>query len=165
MAYYADCPVCQDDPTGIYTEGSPFTQEDPCAACGGTGKRRKTRDEIELALSGREWADECVREVFDDYCEVFGYHRAYGVESWDIRGDTLHIVQDTSARCCHNTETHTLPAEYLYTEGEERLALMRRDREAEVRAEEQEKARRKVERLASLEREAARLRSEIGESR
>jgi hypothetical protein len=82
---------------------------------------------IDRILVLKEWLDNRVAEVFTDYCNTFGIHRAYGVESYQIGGwggDDLRIVQDTSARGCHNSEYHALPVQYLYLERPERLALM-----------------------------------------
>ena len=53
--------------------------------------------------------DARVSDLFDAYCKVYGIHPAYGVESWDVSGDRVYVVQDTSCRGCYDNRSHTLP--------------------------------------------------------
>ena len=67
--------------------------------------------------------DTAVSNMFKEYCIVFGIHRAYGVESYNIGTDTIHIVQDISCRGCYDTAEHTLPTSYLYAKNARELML------------------------------------------
>lgn len=61
----------------------------------------------------KDFSDSIVSEMFTNYCEVFGIHRAYGVESYRINNDTICIIQDISCRGCYDTDEHILPLVYL----------------------------------------------------
>ena len=119
---------------------------------------------VERILILKDWLDTRVSETFTDYCQVFGIHRAYGVESYQIGGwggDDLRIVQDTSARGCHNSQDHTLPADYLYLDRPERLELMQQHKAAkDSQASIADRVRKRGE-LEAAERTAARLRQEL----
>lgn len=121
-----------------------------CPHCGGSGKV----DEDFLT-------EDHVGEVFADYCKVFGYHLAYGVESYDDCGATVGIKQDVSARSCYNCRYHTLPKSYFTRDQDKRLALMTVDREAEKKAQAREEIRKKAAKLADHEAAAAKLREEL----
>lgn len=156
------CPTCSGDPHGEWTDGSPFTHDNPCPTCSGTGDRSVTEETFQLAISAREWMDEQVRDLFTDYCEAFKIHRAYGVSSWEANHETLTIVQDTSRRGCYDSEAHRIPMAYLYAQGDVRKAMMRRDYDAKEAAKRQEEERYKKARLERLRREAEQLQAEIG---
>ena len=89
------------------------------------------KSRVARALVIKEWLDNRITEVFTDYCNTFGIHRAYGVESYDIGAwgsDDLRIVQDITRRGCYDTTVHNMPTEYLYLDHEPRLALMASDK-------------------------------------
>jgi hypothetical protein len=115
MTDFSNCPAC-----GGYTEEG----EPSCSTCNGTGMRMLTEENIDLAVSAQEWADEHVDQLFTEWCKLSGMSRAYGVESWEI-GNMLRIVQDTSAMGCFSTEDHSLPAEWLYATGDDRTNMIK----------------------------------------
>lgn len=142
--------------------------DSPCAACNGTGERQKTLSNVLLADSAREWAYEIIADFFRDWCTAFNKAVCYGVESWSIVGSidppegTLHIVQDTSARGCHNTERHEIPLRYLAEPNHEtRMGMMRADF-AKDRLEKQRTDRRAVKRrITELRDEANHLEASL----
>ncbi len=131
MAYnsidFNTCPACKGDPFGTYAADTPFTSDHPCQACQETGERIIDRDVIDEALRSKDWLDERIANVFVDYCQVFKIHKAYGVDEWRIEGNELHIKQDTSCRGCYDYEWRRFPLEYLYLDGDERIAKMQED--------------------------------------
>lgn len=122
-----------------------------CPHCSGSG--RVAEDFL---------TDDHVHEVFADFCKVFDFHLAYGVESYDDSGEKVRVVQDTSARSCHNSHEHYLPRSYFTRDRERRLSLMRSDYEKQQRAEAAKERREKRGELAEIERRAAALRQELG---
>jgi len=68
-----------------------------------------------------------VSTFFSTWCRISGSFAAYGVESWHLWGETLHIVQDTSCRGCHDTARHSFPRSWLIAQGTEREALIQAD--------------------------------------
>jgi hypothetical protein len=84
-----------------------------------------TKNRISRVLVLKGWLDSLVSGVFSDYCEIFDIHRAYGVQSYHIEYDSLDIIQDISCRGCYDTQSHSLPIEYLYLDGDDRRELMR----------------------------------------
>ena len=117
-----------------------------------------TPDTVSLILQNMENLSERVSQVFSDYCKVFGYHPAYGVEKFEVQAHKLYILQDTSARSCYNSENHHLDLQYLYLEGDERLALMRAHKqEQDTKAAEKQREENKRQ-LAHLEARSAELR-------
>lgn len=142
MTDFSHCPACGED------------WDPKCGACAGTARRPLSRESFELAVSAREWADEQVRDLFQEWCELTGYDLAYGVESWQVYGDSLLITQDRSCRGCYNSERHDLPLAWLYASGDERADLiLAHAREQDRIRQEQEAVRR--------QREAASLRARL----
>ena len=126
--------------------------------------KEKNERRINRVLILKEWLDSRVSETFSDYCQTFGIHRAYGVESYQIGGwgtDRLRIVQDTSARGCHNTNDHDLPLDYLYLDRPERLELMQQHKAAKDKSASLAERVKKRAELEHAERTAARLRQEL----
>ena len=151
MTEFGYCPECQ---------GNAAIDGIECAACGGSGKRAVTAENLELAISAREWADDQVESFFSTWCRITGLHHAYGVESWSTGSGELRIVQDTSCRGCHDTTSHTFPIAWLLATGKERERLITEDvaaRRAEAARKRQVEKREELERarayLASLEAE------------
>lgn len=101
--------------------------------------------------------DEHVSAVFSDYCQIFGIHKAYGVEKWDDWGEYVHIKQDVSCRGCYDYETHKLPKTYFTRNVEKRRELMREGKaEKDGISRAQAKAHDRA-RIASLRDELAKL--------
>jgi hypothetical protein len=127
----------------------------PCPHCDGGG--RVPEDFL---------TEEHVAEVFADYCDIFGYHLAYGVESYHEGGwydsKTVHVVQDISARQCHNSRSHELPRTYFTRDVEKRRRLMTADVTDERRKAELKKQQEEKERIAYLETELATLKGKTG---
>ncbi|AGR47652.2 hypothetical protein PHIM7_10 [Sinorhizobium phage phiM7] len=106
--------------------------------------------------------DEHVAEVFRDYCDIFGYHLAYGVESWSEggwTGNVVHVVQDISARQCHNTRSFDLPKTYFTRDVARRRELMINDLTDEQRKKALRAEQEKKDRIAELEDELAELKA------
>lgn len=82
-----------------------------------------------LALIERlqEEMDARVSDLFHAYCKVHGIHPAYGVESWDVTGDLVHVVQDTSYRGCYDNRSHTLP-NLLHLSGADMVDYLRAEK-------------------------------------
>ena len=120
-------------------------------------------ERIDHFLTEQEWLNERIDRIFEMYCKIFDIHRAYGVESWEIYGNHLTIIQDTSCMGCYNNESHSLPIEYLYNENYEEL--MKRDYDEKLlkkkEAQKQEAERRAVEREKNERATYERLRSKF----
>lgn len=123
-----------------------------CPHCEGTGK-----------VVNDFLTDGHVSDVFSDYCEVFGIHKAYGVHRWDDMGGQILVVHDISARSCFNTDSYYLKREYFTRDRDRRLTLMRADKAAQAAREEKAKRDGKIAELAQLERRAMQLRTELDE--
>ncbi len=95
------------------------------------------KERIEHIEREKEWLDGRVREIFTKYCEIYGIFLAHGIDSWEIWGNALDIRQDITCRGCYDTESHTLPVEYLYTEDYE--PLIKRDFEKHQQEEKERK--------------------------
>lgn len=115
---FATCPTCNGT-----TEDADGNWEG-CATCSGSGRRPVTPENLQLAITGRDWADERVAEFFGEWSRLTGTFAGYGVESWELHGDVLHITQDISCRGCHNTTDHRFPAEMLFADPERRRAMI-----------------------------------------
>jgi len=126
MAEFCDCPQCKND----------YDARESCTLCGGTGARLLTQDSVELAEGAKEWLDDKIDILFSDWAKIAGFHPAYGVEGYEIGYVDIQIIQDTSCMGCHSSQQHTLPAAWLYAQGEERLEMMR----VKLRADAEEKA-------------------------
>ncbi len=92
-----------------------------------------------------------MRSIFDQYCEIFGIFKAYGLERWSIHGDSLYITQDISCRGCYDNEQHILPAEWIYMNKEELTVAMKAAFDKKKKEEDRQEAL-EQERLASAER-------------
>lgn len=145
---FSDCPVCQNE-----------YLEELCPTCKGSGMRPITAEAISLAITAKEWADERVSEFFDSWCRISGTHPAYGVESWQIWGEELRIVQDTSCRGCHRTESHDFPLAWLLATEAEREALIEADVAQKKAAEAARHQREKQQEIARLQSRLATLQS------
>lgn len=124
-------------------------------------ERKLTIDNLQNAVIHMEWSMDKVGEVFSDYCEVFGIHRAYGVESYNFSGDIIRIKQDTSARSCYNYEQHDLPYRYFIENKAKRLKLMNADRKELAEKKRLKKLQEDKMKLKSLEKEAEELRNKL----
>lgn len=111
-----------------------------CDACSGTGKRRITERDVLMAFSARAYADEVISAFFLAWCRVNGVHAAYGVESWEINGSSVRIVQDTSCRGCHDTEIRDFPLGWVILSGEELLDTLTEDHEERTRKQSERQA-------------------------
>lgn len=153
MTTFSNCPTCA---------GSGEANEETCSLCGGSGDRAISEENLMLAVTAKEWADDQIATFFETWCRISGVHKAYGVESWETYGSELKIVQDTSARSCYNSETHTFPLAWFLATGVERERLIREDVERKKAEEEQRQQEAKKRRLASARAEITRLEAEIG---
>jgi hypothetical protein len=158
---FCNCPACKGDPTGEWVENSRFSADKPCDVCDGSGQRKIDSETIDMAMDAREWLDERVTDVFGDYCNAFGFHMAYGVESWSFNGSTLDIVQDISCRGCHDTASHSISSRYLYAERDDRLVMLAEDAKAAKSSRRKKERANKADRLHDIESEAAELRKEL----
>lgn len=149
MTDFKDCPAC----------GGGFPEHMSCEACEGTGERAVTRENVLLAITGKEWADEKVGDLLSEWCRINGVFQGYGVESWECHGDQLRVVQDVSCRGCHNTRTHVFPLSWLLAGADERERLITADLEERAQRDAAAKAQADRNRIASLERELATLRA------
>ncbi|WP_411839934.1 hypothetical protein [Paracoccus sp. ME4] len=124
---FATCPTCNgtsEDADGNW-EG--------CATCSGSGQRPLTPENLQLAITGRDWADQRVAEFFGEWSRLTGTFAAYGVEGWELRGDVLHITQDISCRGCHDTTDHRFPAEMLFADPARRRTMIMAQLEEKAR--------------------------------
>lgn len=163
MSYidFRECPHCKGDPDGTWSDDGKFSAEAPCLACNKTGERIINREVIDELLSGRDWLDERVSSVFSDYSEIFKIHKAYGVEEWNFDNTTLHIKQDTSCRGCYDTQSHQLPLEYLYLDGDERRGKMFEAYEKKKGVDYKREQAQKAAQLSSLEAQVKALKKEL----
>lgn len=158
MTDFAYCPDCA---------GSGEAEEATCTLCGGSGARRVTEENLALAMTAREWADEQVSIFFSAWCRIAGVHEAYGVESWQSWqswGSTLNIVQDTSCRGCHDSKRHSFPLAWFLATGEERERLIRDDVQSRKSAAEKRDHEHRLRDLEATRAKLARLESELGQT-
>lgn len=150
---FSSCPTCNG--TTEDAEGN----WDGCKTCAGSGNRPVTPENLQLAITGRDWADERVAEFFGEWCRLTKTFAGYGVESWELRGDVLHITQDISCRGCHDSTGHSFPAEMLFADGDRRRALILAQLEEKAQADTKEKERRKELEIGQLQRRLTELTS------
>lgn len=97
------------------------------------------KERIDHIESEKEWLENRVSSIFSKYCQVYGIDEVYGVDSWEIWGDKLEIVQNVSCRGCYDVWKRSLPVEYLYSDDYE--SLIERDFQNQQKEEEEEKDR------------------------
>lgn len=100
------------------------------------------KERIDYIESEKEWLENRVSSIFSKYCQVYGINEAHGVDSWEIWGDKLEIIQNVSCRGCYDVWKRSLPAEYLYSD--DYNSLIERDFQNQQREEEEEKERERV---------------------
>lgn len=120
-------------------------------------------DSIEAILRNKGRLDEHVHEIFGEYCEIFGIHRAYGVEEWEDTGNYLYIKQDISCRGCYDCTYHNLPNEWLYLTGDKLTAAIQASFDEKKKKKEEEKARQKAAKEARERAEYERLKNKFEE--
>lgn len=155
MTDFAHCTNCA---------GSGDTDEGCCSLCGGSGDRPITEENLALALTAKEWADNQVAAFFETWCRISGVHAAYGVERWETYGSAIRIIQDTSCRGCYSTEAHDFPMAWFLATGEERERLIREDVESKMTAAERRRHEEKLRELQATRAKLARLENELGQA-
>lgn len=155
MTQFSHCPTCA---------GSGEAGDETCTLCGGSGDRVISEENLMLAVTAKEWADDQIADFFATWCRLSGVHQAYGVESWSTYGSDLRIVQDISCRGCYDTETHSFPLEWFLATGEKRERLIREDVVSKMTAAEKQRHDAKLQELAATRARLARLESELGQS-
>lgn len=95
------------------------------------------KERIDNIESEKEWLDDRISDIFSKYCQVYDINESYGVDSWEIWGNKLEIIQNVSCRGCYDVEKRTLPLEYLYSDDYKNL--IERDFQNLQREKEEEK--------------------------
>lgn len=102
----------------------------------------KLKERIDHIESEKEWLENRVSSIFSKYCQVYGINEAYGVDSWEIWGDKIEIIQNVSCRGCYDVERRSLPVEYFYSD--DYKSLIERDFQNQQKEKEKEKEREQV---------------------
>lgn len=149
MTDFKDCPACGG--------GSPERMD--CVTCEGTGERTVSPENVLLALTAKDWADDQVSTLFEAWCRINGVHAAYGVERWECSGEEIRVIQDISCRGHYDTQDHFFPMSWLLAGPDEREKLITADLDERAKRDAAARVQADRNRIASLERELATLRA------
>lgn len=95
---------------------------------------------------------EHVDQVFEEYCNIFGIHKAYGVESYnDWYGPDVEVKQNISFRGCYDYKIHNLPRTWFTRNPEKRKILMQQEKDKHDEIERQSRERNRIQEITQLE--------------
>ncbi|MFG6082902.1 hypothetical protein ACEUZ9_004134 [Paracoccus litorisediminis] len=152
-----NCPDCKGEG---WNEGAATR----CDACGGSCSRKLTAEILEAFAEAKEWLDDKIDTAFEDWSRIAGFHRAYGVESWEIRHDGIRIVQDVSCRGCYDTTAHIMPIVWLLAAPAERELMILAEKARQDAEKASQQSRMRKEEIRDLQDRLAKLQSESGKA-
>jgi hypothetical protein len=124
-----------------------------CEACTGQGLRPLSYLQVALAISAQSWLTYHVRELFNDYCEVYGIQPNYHDKNlwFEIKNGYVHIIRHVYFETAEPLTELEFNTSYLYAG---HINRMRRFNEEKV------ERKSKLE-IANTQRQIAELKSKL----
>lgn len=118
---FADCPHCYDAENG---------PDNNCSHCKGSGNRKFTPENFQLAEGASEWLKEQMDNVWSDYNAVYELKR-YLIKWYFESDNRISIQAGYSCRGYETVDYYEMPVAWLYAENRKQLIQAQYDKEQE----------------------------------